>query len=145
MGIYLSHLKKYNSRFLSLKTKIILALFTIVILAFCSYELAFSPPITYVDVQRERKDFELPANQSLAIVNHYNSKVQRITIELTSASFFKVNYSIPSDTNFQNLANFTTTHQSFTVDGLRYFIIYSAGSSLKGSYEIDYGPQTSYP
>lgn len=128
-----------------MKTNIILAFFTIAILAVCSYELAFFPSITYFDVQRERKNFDLPVHQSLAIVNNYNSKVQRIVIELSSASIFLVNYSLSSDTTFQNLANFTTNHQSFAVDGIHYFILSSAGTSLKGWYEIDFGPQTSYP
>lgn len=127
-----------------MKAAVLLALCTMLLLILSSFELTNSQPISYFDVQREQKNFELQGNESLVIINHTLSNVQRISIELTVGTTFSVNYSIPSDTRFQKVENITGNSHIFELDGVGFFILLSPKSMLKGWYEIDYGTQASY-
>ncbi len=145
MYISILRIKKLILRCYNMNTKVFLAILTIVVLALSSYELAISPSVIFFDVQRERHSFELQSNNSLVIINNYQLHVQRIVIDLSSGHSFAVNYSLPSDTPVQIMANISSSSHTFLVDGIHYFILLSTGEFLKGTYEIDYGPQTSYP
>ena len=109
-------------------------------LVISSLALVLSPPATFFEVQRDRKEFSLNPHESFVVITGYAFNINKITIELSKGDVFAIQYRVSSDYP-TDIVNKTIQNTNFTLEfsTLNLLTINSTTQAIQGIIEIDYG------